>query len=143
MPINHKQQAFINEYMINGHNATKAYKKAYPDCKSGHRQAASLLLTNIDITKAIEADMAVLKEETGWSVQIALDKLKDIIKKSVTGKQYSSAVSGIVAANRMFGLDKDMQLNAEQPLDLTAEQHEEALAASNRTLDIKLSQESA
>ncbi len=87
--------------------------------------------------------MAVLKEETGWSVQIALDKLKDIIKKSVTGKQYSSAVSGIVAANRMFGLDKDMQLNAEQPLDLTAEQHEEALAASNRTLDIKLSQESA
>ena len=30
-PLSDKRQAFIDEYCINGFNATQAYKKAYPN----------------------------------------------------------------------------------------------------------------
>lgn len=32
-PLSHKRQAFVEEYCVNGHNATQAYGKAYPDCQ--------------------------------------------------------------------------------------------------------------
>ena len=51
---NDKQKHFIREYTTNGHNATKAYKTAYPDCNVGAAQAASLLLTNIKIRDEID-----------------------------------------------------------------------------------------
>jgi phage terminase small subunit len=133
MPINDKQQAFVNEYITNGHNATQAYKKAYPDCKSGHKQAGSRLLTNVDIRQAIDTILDDIGAEAGWNVEIALSKLKDVIKKSMANKQYSSAVSGIVAANRMFCLDMDTQAT-DQPLPLTKEELDQANRAANVVL---------
>jgi len=132
VPINNKQRAFIEEYMVNGHNASKAYSKAYPDCKSGARHAASLLLTNINIKEEIANRMAELKEQTGWSVDISLTKLKTVIAASMANNQYSSAVSGIVAANRLFNLDQPQDTDQNKELD------ESERAAARRIANITL-----
>jgi phage terminase small subunit len=119
MPINDKQRAFINEYMINGHNATKAYKKAYPDCKSGHKQNGSRLLTNDDILKTIAGLMAITGAEVGWSVAKAQAMLIETRDRAILQGTSSVEVSAVVAINRMFGLDKDASLDKQEPEDIS------------------------
>jgi len=51
--MNNNQQIFINAYLSNGYNATEAYRTAYPNCKKGHQQAGSRLLSNVVIKNAI------------------------------------------------------------------------------------------
>lgn len=65
-PISAAHRAFIDEYIANGYNATRAYLKVYP--KSNYesaRRAASLLLTNIDIQEAVSQEFSkkVMKRE--------------------------------------------------------------------------------
>ena len=60
--MNEKRQIFINTYLTNGYNATQAYKKAYPECKAGHQQAGSRLLSNVVIQKAITKAKTDLEE---------------------------------------------------------------------------------
>jgi hypothetical protein len=144
MPINNKQQAFINEYMVNGHNATQAYVKAYPDAKTGHRASSARLLANVSVSKAIQGLMAKAGAETGWSVAQALKKLNAAYDVAETTKQSAGMVASVVAANRMFGLDKDSQANPDQPLPLTPDQHQEAIRAANVVLaDTTTSQEAS
>lgn len=52
-PLNGARLQFCREYTTSGHNGAEAYRVAYPGCKSGHRQCASLLLTNTDIIREI------------------------------------------------------------------------------------------
>ena len=54
-------------------------------------------------------------------------------------KQSSSMVSACTGIARLYGMDKDVQTTIDQPQPLTPEQHQEALNASNRQLDVKLS----
>ena len=56
--MNLKQTLFIEEYCKNGFNASKAYKKAYPDCQIGYQQNGSKLLLNTVIKQAIETKKA-------------------------------------------------------------------------------------
>lgn len=49
--------------MTNGYNATQAYKTAYPNCKSGHKQAGARLLTYVDIKEAVSK---AKKDLTEW-----------------------------------------------------------------------------
>jgi len=51
--LNENRQIFINAYLSNGYNATEAYRTAYPNCKKGHQQAGSRLLSNVVIKNAI------------------------------------------------------------------------------------------
>ena len=51
--MNENRQIFVNTYLINGYNATEAYKVAYPNCKSGHQQSSSSLLLIPVIKEAI------------------------------------------------------------------------------------------
>ena len=54
-PLSDKRQAFVNEYCINGHNATQAYKKAYPGCNGGWDKLCSRLMGNDGVKAAIKA----------------------------------------------------------------------------------------
>ena len=118
MPINDKQQAFINEYRVNGHNAGKAYQTAYPDCGTSYKQAASRLLTNVDIKAAIAKDMAKSSAKTETTVatvqamfQAAYDQAKD-------EHQTSAMVSAATGIARLHGMDKDNQLHTDKPVDI-------------------------
>jgi hypothetical protein len=139
MPINDKQQAFINEYMVNGHNVKQAYKKAYPNssdkaCESNGKR----LISKDKISKAIQGLMAKAGAETGWSVAQALKKLNAAYDVANLTKQSAGMVASVVAANRMFGLDKDSQANPDQPLPMTDKQ----LAECNRAANVALSDNS-
>jgi transposase len=83
--------------------------------------------------------MAELSAETGWSVEKALNRLDKAFEIAKQTKQSAGMVSSVVAANRMFGLDKDAHANPDKPAELTPEQHQDALNASKRQIDIKLS----
>jgi phage terminase small subunit len=67
MPINDKQKHFIREYTTNGHNATKAYKTAYPDCNIGANVNGSKLLANT----SIKAEIDRIEAETGARMDIS------------------------------------------------------------------------
>ena len=134
--INNKQKTFIEEYLINGHNATKAYKEAYPDCRSGHKQAGARLLTNVDIKQEITKRMDELKQETGWSVEQAQTRLLRYADKAEENKQFSSSVSAVIAVNRMFGLDQDVRITSEAPVDVPIDDVEEIEAQAIQALKL-------
>ncbi len=52
-PLNPARQRFCFEIVKNGQNATQAYRIAYPNCKSGHKQAGQRLMTYVDVKQEI------------------------------------------------------------------------------------------
>lgn len=67
MSINDKQKHFIREYTTNGHNATKAYKTAYPDCNGGWDKLGPRLM-GID---GIRAEIDRIEAKTGAEMDIS------------------------------------------------------------------------
>ena len=133
MPINDKQQAFINEYIVNGHNATKAYKAAYPDNKTPE-YSASRLLSNIKVREAIDRDLAKIGAEVGYTVEKCQEEYEQARLLAVELKQPSAVVSAITGKARLYALDKDSQANPDQPLPMTDKQLSECNRAANVVL---------
>jgi len=126
MSINNKQQAFINEYMINGHNASKAYKKAYPDCNGGWDRHGHRLMINDEIKAEITIRMAENKADTSRTIE-SLDKMYqetyDLAKLTKIPAAMNQAVTGIA---RLYGMDKDNVVQTDHQRELDAEQAERA-----------------
>ncbi len=114
MSINDKQRAFINEYMINGHNATKAYKTAYPDAGTSAEFNASRLMSNDKIKAEIARKVAELAETNGHTRVDQLKKLDEAFDKAKSGNQPTAMVSATKAQNEMLGYIQDKAPNAEQ-----------------------------
>jgi hypothetical protein len=130
-------QAIAREYCSNGRCKVKAlitigYKERY-----ANTVGLKSVYDNIRVKEAIrviDGAGAVKSETTVESVQKMYQAAYDLAK---TTKQSSSMVSAATGIARLYGMDKDTQTTVEQPLDLTPEEHAEALAASNRINDIK------
>lgn len=137
MPINHKQQAFINEYMVNGHNATQAYKKAYPDAKTGHRQNGARLIANDNVSKAIKGLMAKIGRKAEFTMQQYQDQLRDDRALAISLNQPSAAVSASVAMGRSCGYDKETVHTKTETKPITAE-HQPILEDAARDLKLRL-----
>lgn len=106
MPISDKHREAIEEYLINGHNKTKAYAKAYPDCKDP-KQAGWRLFTYVYIKTEIDRRMAEIGAKTDWTYDLAKAKLMHTHDVAERLNQPSVMVSSIVSTNRMYGMDKD------------------------------------
>jgi len=118
MKLSDKHETFCQEYMVNGFNATAAYKKVYlvPD-----RQAesnGSRLMSNDKIKERLDE----LKKETQQHYQITkeelLNDLKDILKSN-KGVRDSVAMKAIEIINKMSGFDAPLRQDitiSEQPL---------------------------
>ncbi len=74
MSLSDKQQAFVNEYVRNGHNATQAYKTAYPNSKGEWDKLGPRLRVKEGIKQAIAEIEAVqaVKQEHDREIAIAL-----------------------------------------------------------------------
>lgn len=115
-PITPNDLEFLSYWLINEHNASKAYQRVHPNASPETAKVEGCrILTKPNVKAEISRRMAELAQETGWSVEIALKKLKKIIISAETSNQLSAAVSAVVAANRMFGLDKDSTSDREIP----------------------------
>ena len=74
-----KQKKFCDEYLLD-FNATRAYKAAYPNCKSDEvaKAAGSRLLTNVNVKKYIEERKAELKKRVTVTQEDVINQLARI-----------------------------------------------------------------
>ena len=107
MAVNDKQRAFINEYLINGHNATAAYKKAYPNCKGEWDKLGPRLRGKEGIRAEIDKRMAESVEKTDRTVE-SLDGMYQKAYDMAQGLKMPSAMtSSVTGIARLYGMDKD------------------------------------
>ena len=105
MLTNKKHIAFIDEYFLNGFNATQAYKSVYKkvtDASAAER--GSKLLRNVNVAEEIARRQAVNAQKFEIKKEdLAKDLLdiKDRCKKDLP----PTAVKAIEVLNRMFGFD--------------------------------------
>lgn len=80
-----KQQKFADEYIIEL-NATRAYKKAYPNVKKDEvaKAAGSRLLTNVNVKTYIDEQLEKLKSERVADQQEVLEFLTAVMRGEVT-----------------------------------------------------------
>ncbi|KKL07285.1 hypothetical protein LCGC14_2587530, partial [marine sediment metagenome] len=102
-PLTAKRQAFCQAYCDNGHNASKAYKVAYPGCKSGHRQNGNRLITKDDIVQEISRIKGAITARSEYDVDQCDKQYSDIIALAIELKQPSAAVSAITGRARLRG----------------------------------------
>lgn len=108
MPINNKQRAFINEYMINGHNASRAYAKAYPDssdkaCESN----GARLIRNDKIRREIGKELGKLQVKAGFDREKALSLLQEAVQIARTQHNPAGITAAVRELNTLFGLHPD------------------------------------
>lgn len=114
-----KRQAFVNEYCTNGYNASKAYRKAYPDCKNSYQQAGSRLLLNVVVKAAIvefEAKTAAKAERTIESLDKMYQEAYVLAKICRQPAAMNGSVTGIA---RLYGMDKDAGGSEDSPKPLS------------------------
>ncbi len=134
--------------LIASNYCTNGYKKVKALLGSGYstnyaNNVGLKLFDNDRVKEAISRIQAKTVAMSDYTINDCDADYSRIMQASETNKQFATAQTCVTGRARLRGWDRDSQITTDAPLDLTAEQHEEALAASNRTLDIKLSQESA
>ena len=121
MSINDKQRAFINEYLTNGHNASAAYKTAYPDCNGGWERLGHRLMINDDIKAEIVERMAEAEQKADRTVE-SLDgmyqKAYTLAEACKIPAAMNQAVTGIA---RLYGMDKDAGGSKDAPSPIADE----------------------
>lgn len=117
--INAANMDFINEWLINGHNAGKAYKKAYPNSTSGQDQSASALLSIPKIKAEIQRRQVKLRAKNGRTIaelDIMYETGFDIAVKTNNPAGIAINTTGIA---RLYGMDKDSGVNSDEQRILT------------------------
>lgn len=117
-------------------------KAGYSKCK-GWEQNASRVLNKDAVQAGIGAYKAKVTARTGRTVQSVDAMQQAAYDLAMSQKQPAAASTAATAIARLYAMDKDNQANPDKPQSLTPEQHQEALNASNRQLDVKLSREGA
>lgn len=87
MPLNTRQQAFVNGILA-GKSATKAYQDAYGVGQDSAERAASRLLRNVEVARALETTRERLQERTEislarWLEELALIGFSDVTQYDV------------------------------------------------------------
>ncbi|KKL80653.1 hypothetical protein LCGC14_2002600 [marine sediment metagenome] len=116
---------FCREYEINGHNAAGAYRIAYPNCKSGHRQAGGLLLTFADVKQEISRLEAKSVEKQEVTRQYCIDKLQAIAENGETERNKLTALSLL---GDFTGAKRDKAPNQEKVAEMREHMDAEEIA---------------
>lgn len=113
-----KQQSFVMRYVVNGDNASEAYRFAY-DCKAmkdeNVNSEASKLLKNPKVTQWIEYYKSnvrkVCEEEVIYTAKEAFSELNDLQNRcSASSKTYNVEKSCIDTKCKIAGLFSDTTL---------------------------------
>ena len=136
MGMTEKQKIFADEYIIEL-NATRAYKKAYPNVKKEEvaKAAGSRLLTNVNVKAYIDEQLEELKSERVADQQEVLEFLTAVMRGEVTepllvldGDGYqkvmdakpnvSTRKSAAVDLGKRYGLFVDRQEITQKNIDI-------------------------
>lgn len=103
--LNKRHISFIDEYMINGMNATDAYKKVYPKSSDeSARRLGSKLLTKIDIVSEIKDRQNITSIKLGITKEELIQDLIDI-KNNNKNVSPAVAIKAMEVLNKMSGFD--------------------------------------
>ena len=136
MGMTEKQKIFADEYIIEL-NATRAYKKAYPNVKKDEvaKAAGSRLLTNVNVKAYIDEQLEKLKSERVADQQEVLEFLTAVMRGEITepllvfdGDGYqkvmyakpnvSTRKSAAVDLGKRYGLFVDRQEITQKNIDI-------------------------
>lgn len=90
--MNENRQIFVNTYLTNSYNATQAYKVAYPNCKSGHKQAGQRLLTFVDVKEAVSKAKTELENWLNAGRELCDKLFQDQYKACIKAKDRTNAI---------------------------------------------------
>ncbi len=140
-----KQRLFVDEYCSNGMNASKAYKTAYPDCKTGWRCHGAKNMTKHNIKQAISKYMAENKAKIEHNRDIAIAQLNQNIAwltpKAKTGD--TQAIQALTGAIRELDAISNLHsqrilTEASEAKPLTEQEVAELKKLAGKTTVIKL-----
>ena len=133
--LSDKQKAFVFEYCSNGHNASAAYKIAYPASSAKASESNGIrAIRNDRIKKAIMGHMAELQVESSYTIEQYQLELESVRIRAELLKQPSAEVSAIVAKGRSMGYDKSNDIGAESPPKALDEPTMAKLIAMNKVV---------
>ena len=106
-----KQQKFVLNYIINGNNATDAYRKSYDCTKMSDKSItveASKLLKNPNVTLWLNQAncnvQEVFQEEIKYSVKDCFDELDEVRSRAKKDKgNYSQEIKAIELKGKLAG----------------------------------------
>ena len=119
MLTNAKHNAFIAEWLTNGHNASEAYRTAYPKVRSGWNKHSSRLMARDDIKEEIKRKQALLVISTEMTVAKVQSMYQTAYDLAEETKQSSSMVSAVTGIARLYGMDKDANTDKQEPDQIT------------------------
>lgn len=135
MPINDKQRHFIREYTTNGHNASKAYSKAYPEVTSGWNAHGARLIAKDSIRAEIDVIEAKVEEKYSSSRESLIKRLMEIVVNGIsTAKEITSAASLI---GDFMGHKRDTAPNQEREEAILARMSDEELETARIVAQIR------
>jgi phage terminase small subunit len=114
-----KHRAFVEEYLINGYNATLAYQKAYPTAsKLTATASGARLLTKDNIREYIEAKKKEIANKCIITKEEVLQILVDIAKDK--DNKNGDRIKATTEINKMGGFyaptETHVNMNVEQKL---------------------------
>ena len=139
MAINDKQLAFIDEYMINGHNASRAYKTAYPECKSGYNAHAARLIAKDNISAEINKRLDEIRKNMVLTRDAQHERLLAVVNSTEID---SVKVSALHELNDMLGYHRDKAPNAEREQAIRQKMTDEELVLHQEIARLRTQQES-
>ncbi len=121
---------FVDAYIKNGGNASKAVIEAgYSE--NGAKVQGNALLTNPNISKAIQERKESISQQMGITEEFAIKELIDIRAKAEEAKQFSAALKASELIYRMAGLLKDYRTQRNVQIN---HYHDQVKAISNERL---------
>ena len=103
---NKKHQRFIEEYLINGRNGTKAYMSVYPDSKEESASVnATRLLGNVKIRLYLDAQEKKITEKFQITRESMANLLLSCIKDCKEAGDRKNLISAVTTLNKMYGLN--------------------------------------
>lgn len=112
-PLSNRHMAFVDEYMVNGRNATAAYADTYP--KAARRtceQNGFMLLKKPEVKAEIEKREIELREKNKVTVEMLTEKLLNIANNASEFAPGAS-VSALKLIAQIHGLDTPKETTQE------------------------------
>jgi phage terminase small subunit len=100
-----KKEAFANEYVANGGNASAAYRHAYNTHAAPHTIAveASRLLTDPDVALRVSALREAVSVHSSLTASDVASQLREISRLAMERKKYGTAIRALELQGRMIG----------------------------------------
>ena len=101
-----KKEAFANEYVANGGNASAAYRHAYNTHAAPHTIAveASRLLTDPDVALRVSALREAVSAHSSLTAADVASQLQEIARVAVEKKRYGDSIRALKLMGDMKGL---------------------------------------